>query len=214
VDHHSPVIMVGFGRFGNYVGRLLRSQGIRPVILETDAEHVELTRRLGFEVHYGDATRLELLHAAGAEEARLMIIAAGDVETIDTLVATAQRHFPHLELVVRANGMEHRMQLLNAGVKHVFHEMAGSALDAGARSLRLMGVPAYAAERAARRLGRHDLESAEQLAPVRHDEGTYFALVRERVSELESLFSKDPLFPGAGEDGAWDLDFRRKDREP
>jgi len=75
VDHHSPVIQVGFGRFGNYVGRLLRSQGIRPVVLESDTEHVELLRRLGFEVHYGDATRLELLHAAGAQDARLMIIA-------------------------------------------------------------------------------------------------------------------------------------------
>jgi glutathione-regulated potassium-efflux system ancillary protein KefC len=107
-----------------------------------------------------------MLHAAGAEEARLMIIAAGDVETIDTLVATAQPHFPDLELVVRANGMEHRMQLLNAGVKHEFHEMAGSALDApdgGARIRNRAGT---------RRLGRHDLESAEQLAPVRHDEGT------------------------------------------
>lgn len=209
VDHSSPVILVGFGRFGNYVGRLLRSQGIRPVILETDAEHVELTRRLGFEVHYGDATRLELLHAAGAPDARLMIIAVDDAETIDTLVATAKRHFPHLELVVRANGMDHRMQLLNAGVKHVFHEMSGSALDAGARALRLLGVPAYAAERAAKRLGRHDVDSATELAPIRHDQNAYVAMVRERVAALEGLFSKDPLFPGAGEDGAWDREPRK-----
>jgi CPA2 family monovalent cation:H+ antiporter-2/glutathione-regulated potassium-efflux system protein KefB len=204
VVHRSPVILVGFGRFGNYVGRLLRSQGIRPVILETDAEHVELTRRLGFEVHYGDATRLELLHAAGAAEAKLMIIAVDDEETIDRLVAMAARHFPQLELVVRATGMEHRMRLLNAGVQHVFHELAGSALDAGARALRLLGLPAYTAERAARRFSRHDLETAGELAAVRHDESAYVAMVRERVAALESLFRTDPIHPDGLDDHAWD----------
>jgi voltage-gated potassium channel Kch len=204
IEHRSPVILVGFGRFGNYVGRLLRSQGIRPVILETDAEHVELTRRLGFEVHYGDATRLELLHAAGAAEADLMIIAVEDEETIDRLVAMATRHFPRLELVVRANSMDHRMRLLNAGVKHVFHEMAGSALDAGTRALRLLGLPAYTAERAARRFSRHDLETAAELAAVRHDESAYVAMVRERVAALETLFRADPVHPGGLDDHAWD----------
>lgn len=204
VEHRSPVILVGFGRFGNYVGRLLRSQGLRPVILETDAEHIELTRRLGFEVHYGDATRLELLHAAGAAEAELMIIAVDDEETIDRLVAMATRHFPQMKLVVRATGMDHRMRLLNAGVEHVFHELAGSALDAGARALRLLGWPAYTAERAARRFSRHDLESAAELAAVRHDESAYVALVRERVAALESLFRSDPLHPDGLDDHAWD----------
>jgi monovalent cation:H+ antiporter-2, CPA2 family len=204
VDEPSVAILVGFGRFGNYVGRLLRSQGIRPVILETDAEHVELTRRLGFEVHYGDATRLELLHAAGAGEAKVMIIAADDEKTIDDLVAIAGRHFPQLELVVRAHSMDHRMQLLNAGVKHVFHEMSGSALAAGAMALRLLGMPDAVAERAAKVLGCHDLQSASALAAVRHDETAYVAMVRERVVELESLFSKDPLHPGAMDADAWD----------
>ena len=204
VEHRSPVILVGFGRFGNYVGRLLRSQGFRPVILETDAEHVELTRRLGFEVHYGDATRLELLHAAGAADAELRIIAVDDEETIDHLVAMATRHFPRLELVVRANGMDHRMRLINAGVKHVFHEMAGSALDAGARALRLLGIPAYTAERAARRFSRHDLETAEELALVRHDKSAFVAMVRERVAALESLFRADPIHPDGLDDHAWD----------
>lgn len=201
VEHESPVILVGFGRFGNYVGRLLRSQGMRPVILETDAEHVELTRRLGFEVHYGDATRLELLEAAGAANARLMVIAAADEETIDSLVETATRHFPNLKLVVRAHGMEHRMRLLNRGLEHVFHEMAGSALDAGAAALRLLGLPAFTAARAAKLLARHDLESARQLAPVREDESLYTEMVRERVAELENLFRRDPHQP---DDHAWD----------
>jgi monovalent cation:proton antiporter-2 (CPA2) family protein len=208
VHHESPVILVGFGRFGNYVGRLLRSQGMRPVILETDAEHVELTRRLGFEVHYGDATRLELLEAAGAARASLLVIAAADEETIDSLVEIATRHYPNLKLVVRAHGMEHRMRLLNRGVEHVFHELAGSALDAGAASLRLLGLPAFTAERAAKRLARHDADSARQLAPVRDNESLYTEMVRERVAELENLFRRDPLEP---DDHAWDPEPRQRE---
>lgn len=210
VEHESPVILVGFGRFGNYVGRLLRSHGYRPVILETDAEHVELTRRLGFEVHYGDATRLELLEAAGAANAKLMVIAAGDEETIDTLVEIAARHYPNLKLVVRANGMDHRMRLYNRGLEHVFHQMAGSALDAGAAALRLLGLPAFTAERAARRMARHDVDTARQLAPVRHDESVYTEMVRERVEDLENLFRKDPLHPHGADDHAWEVDAKRR----
>jgi monovalent cation:proton antiporter-2 (CPA2) family protein len=204
IEHSSPVILAGFGRYGNYVGRLLRSQGFRPVVLETDAEHVELTRRLGFEVHYGDATRLDILHAAGAQQAKLLVIAISDEETIDLLVATARRHFPHLEIVTRATGMDHRLRLIQQGVHHVFHELAGSALDAGTQTLRLLGMPAYPAERAARKFRRWDVESARDLAPIRlQDESAYFAIVRERVASLESLFRSDPTHEGSADAKAW-----------
>jgi monovalent cation:proton antiporter-2 (CPA2) family protein len=204
IEHSSPVILAGFGRFGNFVGRLLKSQGFRPVVLETDAEHVDLTRRLGFEVHYGDATRLDILHAAGAEHAKLLIIALGDEEAIDLLVATARRHFPGLEIIARAISMDHRLRLIQQGVQHVFHELAGSALDAGAQTLRLLGVPAYPAERATRKFRRWDLESARHLAPIRQkDESTYFAMVRERVANLETLFRADPTLAGSQEAKAW-----------
>jgi monovalent cation:H+ antiporter-2, CPA2 family len=192
VDHASPVILAGFGRFGNYIGRLLRTQGMTPVVLESDAEHVELTRRLGMEVHYGDATRQEVLHAAGAAEAKVLVIALDNEETIDRLVAVAQSHYPHLQILVRAKDMDHRFRLINAGVKHVFHEMAGSAIDAGTLCLRLLGVPGYPAERTGRKFRRMDQEIAAELAPVRaRDESAYLAIIRERVVALESLFRGD-----------------------
>jgi monovalent cation:proton antiporter-2 (CPA2) family protein len=203
VEHHSPVILAGFGRFGNYIGRLLRAQGFRAVVLETDAEHVELTRRLGFEVHYGDATRPEVLHAAGAAEAQLLIIAIDDESAIDHLVATCQKQFPKLTLLVRAKGMDHRLRLLNAGVEHVFHELSGSALDAGAQALRILGLPAYTAERSARRFRRHDLTTARELAPLRADTERYLTLVRERVVALEILFANDPIDARRNDQDAW-----------
>ncbi len=192
VEHSSPVILAGFGRFGNFVGRMLRTQGFRPVVLEMDAEHVELTRRLGMEVHYGDATRPEVLHAAGAAEAKLLVIALDDEGAIDRLVATARTHFPNLQLLVRAKGMDHRFRLLHSGVQHVFHEMAGSAIDAGIQTLRLLGLPAYPADRVGRQFRRMDIESARELAPVHEqDEAAYYALARQRVEGLESLFRSD-----------------------
>jgi len=213
IDHTSPVILAGFGRFGNFVGRLLRAQGFHPVVLEADAEHVELTRRLGYEVHYGDATRLDVLHAAGAAEARLLIIAIDDEEAIDRLVAACQKHYPHLQLLVRAKGMDHRLHLLNAGVRHVFHEMSGSAIDAAAQAMRLLGLPAYTAERSARRFRRHDLTTARDLAPHRADQTAYFNLVRERVAALESLFASDPHDPARTDGSAWDPPYSRREKE-
>ncbi len=211
VEHGSPVILAGFGRFGNYVGRLLRAQGFHAVVLETDAEHVELTRRLGMEVHYGDATRPEVLHAAGAAEARLLIIAIDDESAIDQLVATCQKHFPNLTLLVRAKGMDHRLRLLNAGVEHVFHEMSGSAIDAGAQALRILGLPAYTAERSARRFRRYDLSTARELAPLQADTARYLNLVRERVVALEALFANDPIDARRNDHDAWDPPRANKD---
>lgn len=192
VEHSSPVILAGFGRFGNFIGRMLRTQGIRPVVLEMDAEHVELTRRLGMEVHYGDATRQEVLHAAGASEAKLLVIALDDEAAIDRLVATARTHFPNLQLLVRAKDMDHRFRLLHSGVHHVFHEMVGSAIDAGVQTLRLLGLPAYPAERVGRQFRRMDIDSARELAPIHEqDEEAYYALARQRVESLESLMRSD-----------------------
>jgi voltage-gated potassium channel Kch len=213
IDHASPVILAGFGRFGNFIGRLLRAQGFRPVVLEADAEHIELTRRLGYEVHYGDATRLDVLHAAGAAEARLLVIAIDDEEAIDRLVAACQKHFPHLQLLVRAKGMDHRLNLLNAGVDHVFHEMSGSAIDAAAHALRLLGLPAYTAERSARRFRRHDATTARDLAPHRADQTAYFNLVRERVTALESLFANDPTDPARTDGTAWDPPYLKREND-
>jgi CPA2 family monovalent cation:H+ antiporter-2/glutathione-regulated potassium-efflux system protein KefB len=214
VAHKSAVILAGFGRFGNFVGRLLRAQGFQPVVLESDAEHVELTRRLGLEVHYGDATRPEVLHAAGAAEARLLVIAIDDEQAIDRLVSECRHHFPDLQLLVRAVDMDHRLRLLNAGVEHVFHEMAGSAIDAGAQALRLLGLPAYTAERSARRFRRYDISTARELAPHQADRETYISLVRDRVDDLEKLFSRDPMDSGNSDGAAWDPPYATGAKSP
>jgi Kef-type K+ transport system membrane component KefB/voltage-gated potassium channel Kch len=203
VEAHAAVILAGFGRFGNFVGRMIRAQGLKVVVLESDAEHVDLVRGLGMEVHYGDATRLDILHSAGAAQARLMIITLDDEHAIDELVAACQQHFPQMELIVRAKSIDHRMRLLNSGIQHVFHEMAGSAIDAAAQALRSMGMPAYAAERAHKGFRRHDMQMARELAPHRDETETYFRLVKERVAGMQELFAKDRVDLSSGDSKAW-----------
>ncbi len=101
IGEENPVIIAGFGRFGNVVGRLLSANGVDTTVLEVDSDRVEVLRRLGLKVFYGDATRLELLHAAGADEARLLVIALDDPAKNQLLVELAGKHFPHLKLLVR-----------------------------------------------------------------------------------------------------------------
>ena len=103
----SPVIIAGFGRYGQIVGRLLYANGIRPTVLDHDAEQVEALRRFGFRVHYGDSNRLDLLRIAGAASARVLVVAIDDVDQSLRLVDLAREHFPHLVVVARARNVQH-----------------------------------------------------------------------------------------------------------
>jgi voltage-gated potassium channel Kch len=110
---------------------------------------VELVRKLGVKVFYGDASRAEMLHAAGAATAKLIIIAIEDEEKSLVIAEIVQKHFPHLEILARAKGRDHAYRLLHQGVKHIFRETLGSSLDMSVAELRMLGVRAYEAQQAA-----------------------------------------------------------------
>ena len=122
IQTDSAVIIAGFGRFGSIVGRFLRANGIQPTVLEFDSDRVELLRKLGLQVYYGDASRKDLLEAAGAEHARLLVIAIEEHERALAIVETAQRHFPHLTILARAAGRPEAYELQDSGVEHVYRE--------------------------------------------------------------------------------------------
>ena len=105
IDDESPVIIAGFGQFGSTVGRLLRSQGVRPVVLENDSDRVELLRRLGLEVYYGDASRLDLLHSAGIERARVLVMALGDDARMLALATVVRERYPHVRIFSRRDAI-------------------------------------------------------------------------------------------------------------
>jgi monovalent cation:proton antiporter-2 (CPA2) family protein len=190
-EKDNPVILAGFGRFGHIVGRVLNLQGIKTTVLDVDADQVELVRKLGVKVFYGDASRLELLHAAGAAMAKLMIIAIDDEEKSLLIVDTVQKHFPNLKILARAVGRDHAYRLLRRGVEHIYRETLGSSLDLSVFALRVLGVRAYEARRAAKAFRDYDEQTVRNLAQYSEDESQLIAQAKERLRSLNELFEKE-----------------------
>ena len=211
IDEHGHVIVAGFGRFGSTVGRLLKANGVSTTVLDNDSDRVELLRRLGLKVFYGDATRPDLLHSAGAGRARLLVLALDSPEKNLELVATAKKHFPHLEILARAADWGDAHELLEAGVTHVYRETLDASLRLGVDALRLLGFRGYQAGRAARTFLRHDEESMRALATVRGDRARYFSEARGRIEDLERVLLADLEDAGEARDLGWDAESLRED---
>jgi monovalent cation:proton antiporter-2 (CPA2) family protein len=211
IDHESPVLIAGFGRFGHIVGRFLRANDIEATVLDVDSDHVDLLRRLGIKVFYGDASRVDLLRAAGAERARILVVAVDEPSKSMQIVEVARKHFPHLVVVSRARGRAHAYDLVEAGVERIYRETLDSSLRAGVDVMRLLGRPAHGTLRAARRFRRHDEDSVRELARLRHDRGAYLHRARERIEELERLIASECESLAPETDAAWDSEPLRRD---
>jgi monovalent cation:H+ antiporter-2, CPA2 family len=207
----TPVIIAGFGRFGNIVGRLLRANGVDATVLEFDSDRVDTLRKIGLDVYYGDASRHDLLRAAGAADARLLILAIDDHERSLEMVHTARTHFPQLQVMARALGRVEAYELLDAGVEHVFRETLDSSLRLGIEAMRLMGLNGHQAFRAARIFRAHDEQCLRELAAMRHDRKAYLRGARERIADLEQLLAQDRVTALASDDAAWDPESLREE---
>ena len=191
--------------FGAVVSRLLNAQRIKTTVLDIDAKQIDLIRRLGFKVFYGDATRLELLRSAGVEKAKLLIIAIDDVDKSVQLTQTVQHEFPNLTMLVRAKDRDHAYQLINLGVRYIFRETLDSSLDLSVQALRLLGFGAYRANRAARTFKAYDEESVRDLAAfVNSDEKDFLGEIRRRVRTLDELFEAERAGQAFRYDKGWD----------
>jgi monovalent cation:proton antiporter-2 (CPA2) family protein len=190
-EKDNPVILAGFGRFGHIVGRVLNLKGVRTTVLDLDADQVALVRKLGLKVFYGDASRLELLRAAGADKAKLLLVAVGEEETSLLIIETAQKHFPNLKILARAFGRDHAYRLLQQGVENIYRETLGSALDLSVAALRALGFRAYDAQRAARFFRDYDEQSVRALAPYAKNEKELISLARERIQTLDQLMETE-----------------------
>jgi len=211
VDHKSPVIIAGYGRFGQIVARLLETQGIHATVLEYDSDQVELLRRFGRRVFYGDASRYDLLEAAGAREAKLLVLALDQPEKIVEMVQTVRRHFPHLQIISRAAGRLDAYDLIEAGVEHVFRETFDSALRAGTTALEVLGIRAHRAHRAAQRFRRDDEAQIRESAFLRRAEN-FVSIVRERNEENARILAKASQPQTGARDNAWDNVTLREER--
>jgi CPA2 family monovalent cation:H+ antiporter-2 len=211
IDEENPVIIAGFGSFGSVVGRLLRANGVGTTVLEYDSDRVDLLRKLGLKVFYGDASRFDLLKAAGAEQAKLLVLALDSHNKRLELVETVRRHFPNLTLLARARNRREAYDLLEAGVEQVYREKLDSGLRAGAEALRLLGHRAYQAYRAAHKFRIHDEAAVRELAHMRHDRKLYIHTARQRIGDLESLLLSDLEDSGEARDKGWDTESLREE---
>ncbi|HEY3695526.1 monovalent cation:proton antiporter-2 (CPA2) family protein [Phenylobacterium sp.] len=191
-DERAPdVIVAGFGRFGQIAGRLLMANGFRTVTLDSSIEQIELLRRFGRKVFYGDASRLDLLRAAGADKARLLLVAINDREKATDLVETARQAFPNLTILARAWDRRHAYDLLAAGAHEAERETFESSLAMGRRALGRLGFSERRATQAANVFRRTDLELFQKLAPVAGEEERYLLATRESRETMDRLLRSE-----------------------
>lgn len=201
-DDQPQVIVVGFGRFGQVVGRLLMANNKRITVLERDISAVSLMRKYGYKVYYGDATELELLRAAGAANAQSIVITCNDPEDSMTIVHLCQHHFPQLEILARARGRVEAHELLQAGVRFFSRETFSSALELGRKALISLGMHPHQAQRAQQHFRRLDMRMLRELVPS-HDDSAQISRVREARRELEDIFQREMQHEKRRIDG-WD----------
>ncbi|MDB5840914.1 MAG: glutathione-regulated potassium-efflux system protein KefC [Herminiimonas sp.] len=187
-DH---VIIAGFGRFGQIVGRLLNVNRIRLTVLDHDPDQIDLLRKFGFKVFYGDATRIDLLHAAGAAKARALVVAIDDADDSLKLVAAVRRDFPDLPILARARNVTHYYDLMDLGVTIVERETFESALQLGRKALQELGFGAYQARQAAMKFRAHNIKTLYAVYPYYKDQQQYVSMAKQARDELEAMFARD-----------------------
>lgn len=189
----NPVIIAGFGRVGQVIGRMLHLEGVGVTVLEHDPEQIEVLRQFGFKVFYGDATRMELLAAAGAEKARLLVIAVDDIETSLEMVDRVKQAFPHLRIHARARNVTHAYQLFDRNVASVERETFEAALRMGRHVLEGLGVSPYEARAAAMQFRRHNIRILWRVYPHYKDRQRMISETRQAREEVTAMFEQDRL---------------------
>jgi len=198
------VILAGFGRLGTDLGRMLMSAGIKPVILDHNEANVDVLRRFGFEVYYGDVTRLDLLESAGAAEAELLIITLGDHEKSMELVQLVQKHYPQLKIAVNAIDRRATFEFMDLGVTTIRRETFGTALTLGQDALQLLGFDPYEAYKIRRLFRKKDKDTMPELYQIhRQDEDKYISMYQQHNANLAELMTQDREMDMEELDKAW-----------
>ncbi|TCT10090.1 monovalent cation:proton antiporter-2 (CPA2) family protein [Paralcaligenes ureilyticus] len=190
-DDRPDAIVAGFGRFGQIAARLLIVNGFKTSTLDASAEQVELVRRFGRRVYYGDATRLDLLRASGAADAKLLIVAIDDRDQAEKLVEIAAQHFPGLKILARAYDRRHAYRLLDKGAHIVERETFEAGLTLGAEALKTLGFKDAQAARATRLFRRHDENMFQALAQVWGDDERFMIATKETSERMNELLAAD-----------------------
>ena len=187
----APIIIAGFGRYGQIVSRVLLAEGIHTTVLDHSVDMLEVARTFGYRVFYGDATRLDLLRIAGAERARILVVAVDDPEQSLKIAKLAREHFPHLQIVARARDITHWNKLRDLGVTLVQRELFEASLQSAHTVLELMGLSTAKATTFTDRFRKHNIALADRMYPHHKDQAKYIAVAREGRSQLAEQMAKE-----------------------
>ena len=187
----APVIICGFGRYGQIIGRMINLQGITATVLDHDADTIESVRAFGFRVHYGDATRLDLLRTAGAAHAKVIVVAVDDVEQSLKIVDLVQAHFPHLTIVARARNVNHLYQLRDRHVPHIERELFEASMRSARSILESLGWPAHEARHSAMRFRQDNLDLMEQMYPHYKDRARMISVSKQGREQLVEQMARE-----------------------
>ncbi len=190
-DQDIKVLIAGFGRFGQVIARILLARRIPFTALDSNQTHVDFVRRFGNKVYYGDASRLDLLRAAGAATASVFVLAIDDVDASTRTALLVREFFPHLKIFARARNRQHAFALMDAGVKSIIRETYASSLEMSELVLQALGETAETARTAVRRFRRHDEGVLAAQYAVKEDETKFKATTVEAAQQLEKLFEAD-----------------------
>jgi len=188
---HNDVIIAGFGRVGQIIGRLLAVFDTPFTALEIDSSQVNVVRRYGNVVHYGDASRLDILRAAGAENAKIFVLAIDDITASIRTAEAVKRHFPHLKIVARARNRRHAHGLMDLGIEHIFRETMLSSLTMSKRVLTNLGFDKGEVERMSAEFRERDTRLLKEQHAIHHSEEQMIQTAKDTAAELESLLQGD-----------------------
>ena len=204
IEERNNVLLVGFGHFGTTLARFLRANGVAATILDNDSDQVDLLRKMGFNVFYGDATRLDILEAAGAAEASILIIAIDSPETNLEIVKIAKHHFPNVEIMVRSKNRTDAYELLDEGIDNIYREHLDTSVRLGVDVMKKLGYRSYSAFRAGQNFIKYDEAALRTLSKNRKDMKVYISDVREQIALQEELLQNDRQVVPSANDHAWD----------
>ena len=190
-DEHNPVIMVGFGRFGQIISRILTIKKISFTALEANFDQVDFVRKFGSKIYYGDATKLDLLRAAGAADAKLLVLTLKDIEDSILITNMAKKHFPHLKIYACSRNRQHTHKLMSVGVDYIIRETFLSSLHLAEQILQGMGFSKEEAEETVGKFQTHDENLLEQQFAFHRDEEKLIQSAKQSAEDLRRLFEQD-----------------------
>lgn len=207
MDHiakSQKIILVGFGHFGSTVGRFLRSHGVEATILDQDSNRVDFLRKMGFEVYYGDATRIDLLESAGIAEAKIIICATNRLSVSKAISKIVKEKYPHVDLMIRTKNRYDAYELLNMGHEKVYRESLDTSLLLARDVLSKMGYRKYTLNTQLQNFRKYDEESLKRLAQEPKRDEKYIFKVKEELKQQEKFLNDDLKRGVVDFDNHWD----------